>query len=158
MPSYAGCGIFSFPAVAKPVALLFFVAAFSMVVCQDLLKFSLRLLQRLQRGPFDTSLKHERTIMCTLLCSSKWHKDLPGHAHSDRFGEGMLSKVVRDKANNTGSVNVQEVENHYLLLQVGLGGKRVGVQSVLDNLVQRMPQRLTRFFAADRICMAYVEW
>ena len=41
----------------------------------------------------------------------------------------MLSKLVRDKARNTGSLTVEEVENPYLLLKVGLGGKRVGVQN-----------------------------
>ena len=70
----------------------------------------------------------------------------------------MLSKLVRAKARNTGSVTVEEVENHYLLLKVGPGGKRVGVQNVPKNLVHRMRQRLTRFLAMDQICMAYVEW
>ena len=70
----------------------------------------------------------------------------------------MLSKLVRDKAKNTGCVTVGEVENHYLLLKVGPGGKRVGVQNVCQNLVPRMRQRLTTFSATDRICMAYVEW
>ena len=125
---------------------------------QEVLQLSLCLLRRLRRGPCDTVLKYERTIMCTLLYNSKWHQDLPGQAHSEEFGEGMLSKLVRDKARNTGSVTVEEVENHYLLLKVGPGGKRVGVQNVLKNLVHRMRQRLTRFLATDRICMAYVEW
>ena len=88
----------------------------------------------------------------------QWHQELPGQAHSEEFGEGMLSKLVRDKAKNTGFVTVEEVENHYLLLKVGPGSKRVGVQNVPQNLVHRMQQRLTRFLAADRICMAYVEW
>ena len=70
----------------------------------------------------------------------------------------MLSKVVRDKARDTGSVTVEEVENHYLLLKVGPGGKHLGVQNVPKNLVHRMRQRLTRFLATNRICMAYVEW
>ena len=39
----------------------------------------------------------------------------------------MLSVLVRDKAKNTGSVTIEEVENYYLLLKVGPGGKRVGV-------------------------------
>ena len=119
---------------------------------------SLCLLRRLRRGPCDTVLKYERTIMCTLLYNSKWHQDLPGQAHSERFGEGMLSKLVRDKARNTGSVTVEEVQNHYLLLKVGPGGKHVGVQNVPKKLVHRMRQRLTRLLATDRICMAYVEW
>ena len=105
---------------------------------QEVLQLSLCLLQRLRRGPFDTVLKYERTIMCTLLYNSKWHQDLPGQAHSEEFGEGMLSKLVRDKAKNTGSVTVEEVENHYLLLKVGLGCKRVGVQNVPQNLVHKM--------------------
>ena len=121
-------------------------------------QFSLCLLRRLRRGPCDTVLKYKRTIMCSLLYSSKWHQDLPGQAHSEEFGEGLLRKLVRDKAKNTSSVTVEEVETHYLLLQVGPGGKRVGVQNVPKNLVQRMRQLLTRFWAADRICMAYVEW
>ena len=50
----------------------------------------------------------------------------------------MLRKLVRDKANNTGSVTVEEMEKHYLLLQVGLAGKRVGPQQVAKNLVHRM--------------------
>ena len=70
----------------------------------------------------------------------------------------MLSKLVRGKATNTGSVTVEEVENHYLLPQVGPGGKRVGVQNVPKNLVHKRRQRLTRLLAADRICMAYAEW
>ena len=102
--------------------------------------------------------KTKTIIMCTLLCSSKWHHNLPGKAYSEEFGEGMLSKLVCDKAKNTNSVTVEEVENHYLLLQVGPGGKDVGVQNVPKSLVQRMRQRLTRFLAADRICMAYIEW
>ena len=85
------------------------------------------LLRRLRRGPCDTVLKYERTIMCTLLYSNKWHQDLPRQAHSEEFCEGMLSNLVRDKAKNDGSVAVEEVENNYLLLQVGPGGKRVGV-------------------------------
>ena len=95
--------------------------------------------------------------MCTLLYNSKWHQDLLGQAHSEEFGEGMLSKLVRDKARNTGFVTVEEVENHYLLLKVGQGCKRVGVENVSQNLVQRMRQRVTRLLATDRICMAYVE-
>ena len=51
---------------------------------------------------------------------------MPGHAHSEVFGEGMLGKLVRDKAENTGSVTVEEMEHHYLLLKVGPSGKRVG--------------------------------
>ena len=125
---------------------------------QEVLQLSLCLLRRLRQGPCDTVLKYERTIMCTLLYNSKWHQDLPGQAHSQEFGEGILSKLVQDKARNTGSVTVEEVENHYLLLKVGPGGKRVGVQNVPKNLVHRMRQRLTRFLATDRICMAYVEW
>ena len=95
--------------------------------------------------------------MCTLLYNSKWHQDLPRQAHSEEFEEGMLSKLVRDKARNTVTVTVEEVENHYLLLKVSPGGKRVGLQNIPKNLVHRMRQRLTRFFATDRICMAYVE-
>ena len=95
---------------------------------QELLQVSLCLLRRLCRGPCDTVLKYELTIMCTLLYNSKWHQNLPGQAQSEEFGEGMLSKLVRDKAKNTGSVTVEEVENHYLLLKGGPGGKRVGVQ------------------------------
>ena len=45
-----------------------------------------------------------------------------------------------------------------MLLKVGPGGKRVGVQNVPQHLVHRMHQRLTRVLATDRICMAYVEW
>ena len=123
-----------------------------------MLQLSLCLLRRLRRGPCDTVLKYERTIMCTLLYSSKWHQDLPVQAQSEEFDEGMLSKLVCDKAKNTGFVIVEEMENHYLLLQVAPGGKHVGVQNVPKNLVQRMRQRLTRFLASDRICMAYVEW
>ena len=59
--------------------------------------------------------------MCKLFYNSKWHQDLPSQAHSEEFGEGMLSKLVRDKAKNTGSVTVEEVENHDLLLKVGAG-------------------------------------
>ena len=125
---------------------------------QEVLQLSLCLLRRLRRGPCDTVLKYQRTIMCTLLYNSKWHQDRPGQAHSQEFGEGMLSKLVRDKARNTGSVTVEEVENHYLLLKVGPGGKHLGVQNVPKNLVHRMRERLTRFLATDRICMAYVEW
>ena len=50
------------------------------------------------------------------------------------------------------------MENYYLLLKVGPGGKHVGVENVSKNLVHRMRQRLTRFLATDRICMAYAEW
>ena len=121
---------------------------------QEVLQLSLCLLERWRLGPCDTLLKYERTIMCTLLYSSKWHQDLPSQANSEEFGEGMLSKLVRDKAKNTGSVTV---ENHYLLLQVGPGGKGVGVQNIRMNLVHKMRQRLTRFLAADQICMAYVK-
>ena len=124
---------------------------------QEVLQLSLCLLRRLRRGPCDTVLKYERTIMCTLLYNSKWHQDLPDHAHSEEFGEGMLSKLVRDKARNTGSVTVEEAENHYLLLKVGPGGKCVGVQNVPENPVHRMRQRLTRLLATDHISMAYGE-
>ena len=34
----------------------------------------------------------------------------------------------------------------------------MGVQKVPKNLVQRVGQRLARFWSADHICMAYVEW
>ena len=123
-----------------------------------MLQLSLCLLRRLCRGRCDTVLKYERTIMCTLLYNSKWHQDLPGQTHSKEFGAGMLSRLVRDKAKNTASVTVEEVENHYLWLKVGPGGKRVGVQKVPQNLVHRMRQCLTRFLATDQICMAHVEW
>ena len=123
-----------------------------------MLQLRLCLLRRLRRGRCDTVLKYERTIMCTLLYNSKWQQDLPGQAHSEEFGEGMMGKLVRDKAKHTSSVTVEEVENHYLLLKVGPGGKRVGVQNVPANLVRRMRQGLTRFLATDRNCMAYVEW
>ena len=119
---------------------------------------SLFLLQRLRRGPCDTVLKCQRTIMCTLLYSSKCHEDLAGQAHSEEFGDGIFSKLVRDKAKNTSFLTVVEVENHYLLLQVGPGGKRVGVQNFLKNLVDKMRPPLTRCLAADRIRMACVEW
>ena len=125
---------------------------------QEVLQLSWCPLRRLRRGPCDTVLKYERTIMCTLLYNSKRPKDLPGQAHSEEFGEGMLSKLVCDKAKNTGSVTVDGVENHYLLLNAGPGGKRVGVQNVPHNLVHRMRQQLTQCLATDRICMAYVEW
>ena len=62
----------------------------------------------------------------------------------------MLSKLVRDKARNTGSVTVEEVENHYLLLKVGPGGKHVGMQNVPKNLVHRMRQRLTGLLRQTR--------
>ena len=44
---------------------------------QEELQLSLCLLRRLRRGPCDTVLKYERTIMCALLYNSKWHQDLP---------------------------------------------------------------------------------
>ena len=125
---------------------------------QGVLQLSLCLLRRLRQGPCDTVLKYERTIMCTLLYNSKWHQDLPGQAHSEEFGEAMLSKLAWDKAKNTRSVTVEEVENHYLLLKVGPGGKHVGVQNVSQNVVHRMPQRLARRLATDRIGTAHVEW
>ena len=96
--------------------------------------------------------------MCTLLYNSKRHQDLPGQVHSEEFEDAMLRKLVCDKAKYTSSVHVEEVEDHYLLLNVGPGGKGVGVQSVPQNLVHRMRQRLTRFLATDRSRMAYVEW
>ena len=65
---------------------------------QQVLQLSVCLLRRPRRGPCDTVLKYERTIMCTLLYNRKWHQDLPGQAHSEEFGEGMSSKLVRDKA------------------------------------------------------------
>ena len=34
----------------------------------------------------------------------------------------------------------------------------MGVENVPKNLVHKMRQGLTRLLAADRICMAYVEW
>ena len=125
---------------------------------QEVLQLSVCLLRRLRRGPCDTVLKYERTIMCTLLYNSKWHQDLSGQAHSEQFREGMLSKLVWDKARNTGSVTVVEVENHYLLLKVGSGGEHLGVQNGPKNLVHRKRQRLTRLLATDQVCMAYVEW
>ena len=125
---------------------------------QELLQLSLCLLQRLRRGRCDTVVKYERTFMCTLLYNSKWHQDLHWQAHSEDFGEGMLSKLVREKAKNTGSVTVEELESHYLLLKIGPGGKRAGVGNVPRNLVHRMRQQLTIFLETDQICMAYVEW
>ena len=53
--------------------------------------------------------------MCTLLYNSKWHQDVLGQAQSEEFGEGMLSKLVQDKAKNTGSVTVNEVEKPLLV-------------------------------------------
>ena len=103
-------------------------------------------------------MKYDCTIMCTLLYNSKWHQDLPGQAHSEEFGEGMFSKLVRDKAKNTGSVTVEEVESNFLLLKFRPGGKRVVVQNVPKNLVHSMRQRRTRLLAADRIHIAYMEW
>ena len=61
---------------------------------QVVLQFSLCLLRRLRRGPFDTVLKYERTIMCTLLYNSKWRQHLPGQTYSEEFREGMLSRLV----------------------------------------------------------------
>ena len=110
---------------------------------QEVLRLTLCLWRRLRRALCATVLKYERTIMCTLLYNSKWHQDLPCQVHSEEFGEGMLSKLVRDKARNTGSVTVEGVENHYLLLKVGPGGKCVVVQNVPKNVVHRMRQRLT---------------
>ena len=125
---------------------------------REVLQLSLGLLRSLRRRPCDTVLKYERTNLCTLLYKTKWHQELPGQAHSEEFEEGMLSKLVRDKAKNTGSVTAEEVENHYLLLKVGPGGKRVGVQHIPQKLVHRMRQQLTRLLVTDLICMAYVEW
>ena len=96
--------------------------------------------------------------MCTLLYSSKCHQGLSGQAHSGEFAEGMLSKLVRNKAKKTGSVTVEEMEKHYLLVKVGPRGKCVGVQKIPKNLAHRMRQQLTRLLTADRICIAYVEW
>ena len=79
--------------------------------------------------PCDPVVNDKRTTtMCTLRYSSKWHQDLPRQAHSEEFGEEMLSKLERDKAKNTGSVTVEEVQKHYVLLQVGPDGKHVCVQ------------------------------
>ena len=64
---------------------------------QEGLQLSLCLLRRLRRRPCETVLKYKHTIMCTLLYSSKWHEELPGQAHSEEFGERMLSKLVPDK-------------------------------------------------------------
>ena len=124
---------------------------------QEVLQLILCPLWRLRRGPRDTVLKYKRTIICALLYNSKWHQGLPGQAHSEEFGEGMLSKLVSDKAKNTCCVTVAEVENHYMLLKFGPGGKRVGVQNVPQNLVRKKRQRLTGCLATDRFCIAYVE-
>ena len=70
----------------------------------------------------------------------------------------MSSRLVRNKAKNTGSYTVEQVEKHYWFLQVGPGGRRVGVQNVFIIVVHRMRQRLARFLPADRICMTHVEW
>ena len=67
-------------------------------------------LRRLRSGLCDNVLKYECTIMCRLLYSSKWQQDVPVQAHPEEFAEGMLSKLVRAKAKNTGSVTVAEVE------------------------------------------------
>ena len=66
-----------------------------------MLYLSLCLLRRLHRGRCDTVLKYERTIMCILLYNSRWHEVLPGQSHSEEFGEGMLSKLLRGEAKNT---------------------------------------------------------
>ena len=67
------------------------------------------LLQRLREGPCETVRKYERTIMCMLPYSSKWLQDLPAQAEFEEYAEGMLTKLVSDKAKNTGSVTVEEV-------------------------------------------------
>ena len=118
---------------------------------REVLQLSLCLLRSLRLGPCDTVLKNERKIMCTLLYNSNWHQDLPSQAHSREFGKGMLRKLVRDKAKNTVSATVEDVEKNYLLLKVVLGGKRVGVENFPKNLVHRMRQPMTRCLAADRI-------
>ena len=114
----------------------------------EVLHLSLYFLRRLRRGLCDTVPKCERCIMCTLLYNSRWHQDLPGQVHSEEFGKGMLSKLVRHKAKHTGSVTVEEVENHYLLVKVGPGGKRVGVQNIPQDLVHRRRQQLARLLAS----------
>ena len=121
----------------------------------EVLELSLCLFWNLRRRLCDTVLKYERTIMCTVPYNSKWHQDLPGQAQPQDFGDRMLSNVVRDRAKNTGFFPFPEMENHNLLLQVGPGGRRVGVQNLPKNLVQKMPQRLMGFLVSDRICMAY---
>ena len=78
-----------------------------------MVQLRLCLLRRLRRGLCDNVLKYERTIMCTLLYTSKWHQDVPDQAHSEELGEGMLSKLVRDRAKNT------VCGTHYLILQFG---------------------------------------
>ena len=108
---------------------------------EEVLQLSLCLLRRLRRGPCDTVLKYDCTLMCTLQYNSKWHQDLPGQAHSKELGEGMLSKLVRDKAKNTGSVTIEEVENHYLLLKFGSGGKRGLVDEILLLRIVKMENR-----------------
>ena len=81
---------------------------------QEVLQLTACLLRRLQRRQCDTVLKYERTIMCTLLYNSKWHQHLPIQAHSEECGEKMFSRLVCDKAKDTGSVTLEVVEHHYL--------------------------------------------
>ena len=73
--------------------------------------------------------------MCTLLYRNKGHDSVPGHTQSEESVEAMLRKLVPNKATNTASLTVEEPENHYLLLQVGPDGTRVGVQNDPKNLV-----------------------
>ena len=79
---------------------------------QEVLRLSLCLLRKLRWRACDTVLKYERTMLCTWLYSSNWRRELPRQGHSEGFIEGMFSNPVRDKAKNSGSVTVEEVENH----------------------------------------------
>ena len=97
---------------------------------QEVLQLSLCLLRRLRRGPHDTVLNYEGTIMCTLLYNRKWHQDLPGQAHSGEFGEGMLSKLERDKAGKHRFCYCWGGGKRLLVTESWSGGKRVGVRNV----------------------------
>ena len=75
---------------------------------QEVLQLSWCLLRWLRRGPCDTVLKYERTIMCTLLYNSKWHQDLLGQAHSDRGQQNKQHTAPRPAAPRAGNQRTLE--------------------------------------------------
>ena len=82
---------------------------------QEVLLLSLCLLRWLRRRACDSVLKYECPIMCTLLYSSKWHQDLPGQAHLEEFGEGMLSKLMCDKRKTPDPLLLRRWKTNFLI-------------------------------------------
>ena len=104
-------------------------------------------------------VEYVRTMVCSLVCWTSWHSEVPGECYTDEANEASLAQLGRWWAQHSEVSTQQSLMDMYLLMPtMGRGADESRVSRPSAVLMQTVEQRLRSLLSAPRELVTYVPW